>query len=603
MRDRPLVSWISLPQVIRLGLVVVAAACVTLVASGTKPWETLVASRHAAGKVAPVHDYVVYGLWYGCIFTAAAALLLLVTSWWWLRPGVVEPVSLVRQDRKAIPRRLFWMAIAAFLLLAAALRLPRMSQSFWGDEDWAYRDLIGGRYTEAADGSLKFRRHSWKVSAFWDKGTNNQYAYTLLARVCHDAWQRVSGARPEEFSEAVLRIPSLLAGLGSIVMGALLLRRLGFSRAALILALLMAIHPWHVRYSSEARGYTMLIFFLIAGIYFLLAALQEGRWRSWLMFGLCEFLALYTWKAAVHPVAAINLAVLVVLLVTRRRDRIQSGRWLVTNIAVLMLFVPLFAPAIPQISRKLSVSEQAHGRMDLAWFKNVTAQLEAGVDFSVLGWWVPALAVFAGGLAATGFNRMRVSASWVLIVAPLAGSVLAYLHFHLTGNELLKWYVFYTLPFWLILLALGLERTRIVASGFIIVYAGVVAGILYQRICWPIQQSREAAAVTRLADEGHLYMGPTDIVTVGLYRACHSYDPRMRQSRGLRSGEALMEVVRECRAARKVLRVSAANLGFARHEHPDFFMVLEDASLFRKTGFFPAAEAYLEIETYEMVGD
>ena len=86
-----------------------------------------------------------------------------------------------------------------------------------------------------------------------------------------------------------------------------------------------------------------------------------------------------------------------------------------------------------------------------------------------------------------------------------------------------------------------------------------MAGSLHLRICWPIQQSR-----------------------------------------GLRSGEG---VDGDCRAAGKALRVSAANLGFARHEHPDFFMVLEDASLFRQTGLFPAAEAYLEIETYEMPGD
>ena len=102
----------------------------------------------------------------------------------------------------------------------------------------------------------------------------------LLRRSCCSQ-QRFSAVRPEGFSEAVLRIPSLLAGLGSIVMGARRLRRRSFSRAALILALPMAIHPWHVRYSTEARGYTMLISFLIAGIYFLLAALEEGRRRSW----------------------------------------------------------------------------------------------------------------------------------------------------------------------------------------------------------------------------------------------------------------------------------------------------------------------------------
>jgi hypothetical protein len=603
MGDRHPTFQAALPIALRLGLGVLSLACAGHVAYGLKPWETQVASRHAAGKVATVHDYVAHGLWYGCVFTAVAALLLLVMSRWWLRPAVVEHVSLTRTDRRVVPRRLFWTILAGLLLLALVPRLPRMCQSFWGDEDWAYRDLIGGRFAEAEDGSLRFKRHSWKVTAFWDKGTNNQYAYTLLARVCHDAWKRASGSPPEAFSEAVLRVPSLLAGLGSIAMGALLLRLLGFSRAALLLALLMAIHPWHVRYSSEARGYTMLIFFLLAGIFFLLAALEDGRWHSWVLFGLCEFLALYTWKAAVHPIAAINLSVLVVMLVKRRRDWVQYVRWLVANVAVLMLFVPLFAPAIPQIRRKLTVSEQARGEMGLTWFENVLAQLAEGVDWAILGWWVPVLAVVAAALILVGFVRMRAYLSWILISAPLAGAVLAYSHFRFTGNELLKWYVFYTLPFLLIFLVVGMEKKRLAGSGFLLLYAFLAVQILHDRVRWPIQQSREAAAVTRTADEGILHMGPTDIVTVGLYRACHSYDPRMRQSRQLRSGEALMAIVDECRGADKPLRVSAANLGFARLQHPDFFAVLEDESVFRMTGKFPAAEPYLEIETYEMVGE
>lgn len=591
------------PVLVRLGLSIVALACALRVGFGKRPGDTLVGVRHAAGKVAPVGDYVDFGLWYGALFTAGAAVLLLVTSRWWLGWAIPEKLRLTGTDIAALPRRRFWLVLGGMLVLALFLRLPRMGQSFWGDEDWAYRDLIGGRFKEnPEDGSLRFRRHPWMVTAFWDKGTNNQYAYTLLARVCHDGWKRISRGRPEAFNEAALRVPSLLAGLGSIAMGALLLRRLGFSRAALLLALLMAIHPWHVRYSSEARGYTMLIFFLLAGIYFVLAALEDGRWRWWLLFALCEFLSLYTWKAAIHPVAAINLAVLVILLAKRRGEASQFARWLVVNVGVLMVFVPLFAPAIPQIRRKLSVSEQARGEMGLSWLKNVLAQLEAGTDWALLGWSAPVLALVAAALVVAGCVRMRTYPGWLLVLAPLAGAVLAFLHFYLSGNELLKWYVFYTLPFLLILMAVGLEWRRTLGAAFMIAYALTVVGTLQERIRWPIQQSREAAVVTRTADEGLLHMGASDIVTVGLYRASHSYDPRMRQGRGLRSGDALKAVVAECREAGKELRVSAANLGFARSVHPDFFTVLEDETVFRKTGSFPAAEAYLEIETYEMVG-
>jgi hypothetical protein len=585
---------------VRVLLALVVLACALRVGFGTKAWETPVAQQVAHGKLASLDEYMAYGFWYGCLFSGLAALLLLVTSRWWLADGRAKRLEITQVDASGLSRRGFYLVLAGILVLAALPRVARMGQSFWGDEDWAYRDLIGGRFREAQDGSLKFKRHEWKVTAFWDKGTNNQYAYTLLARACHDGWKRISGARPEQFEEWVLRVPSLLAGLGSIAMGALLLRRMGFSKAALYFAALLAIHPWHVRYSSEARGYTMLIFFLLAGIYFLLAALERGHWRHWLLFALCEFLALYSWKAALHPIAALNLGVFVVLLV-KRREALQYARWLVVNIAVLMLFVPLFAPAIPQIRRKLAVSTQAHGQMGLQWFEDVLAQLVDGADWAIQGYFALTLAVFATVVWVVGFLRIRSDQGWIVLLAPLAGAVLAYFHFCLSGNELLKWYLFYTLPFLLIFVALGLERSRILKAIFLTLYFLGAASVLHARMTFPIQPSREAALRTRNAEEGTLQMGPTDIVTVGLFRASQSYDPRMRQARDLRSGVALLKIAEECRAEGKKLRVSAANLGFARENHQSFFEVLDDANWFRKTGEFPAAEAYLEIETYEMV--
>ena len=590
------------PRMVARGLLVlVLVACSLQLALGTKPWETDVAERLAAKQLSTIDNYVAYGLWTGCAFSALTSLVLLATSAWWIRAS--DPPEIALTGRDGTRRQIFWGFLILILVIAAVPRLARMGHSFWGDEDWAYRDLIGGRFdTRAEDGSLKFKRHPWKVTAFWDKGTNNQYAYTLTARSCHDTWKKLSGAPPEQFKEWPLRAPSLVAGLASIAMGALLLRRMGFSRAGLVFAVLMAIHPWHLRYSSEARGYTMLLFFLLAGIYFLFAALERGRWRDWLLFGVFEFLSLYTWKAAVHPIAALNLAIFVVLVVERRREWLQYARWLVTNFGVLILFVPLFAPAIPQIQRKLAVSTQARGGMGIDWLKDVLAQLSGGVDWIYWGAWTMLVVCAAVILIVLGIGTLRGALGWLLLLAPIVGACLAFAHFSLTGNQLLKWYVFYTLPFFGIFIALGLDRLWWAKYIVVNIYAAMIFTILVWRVATPIQQSREAALVTRNADEGLLQMGPTDLVTVGLFRVSQSYDPRMRQARDLRSREALMEVVEECRAGGKELRVSAANLGYARENHADFMAVLEDPALFRKTGDFPAAERYLDLETYEMVG-
>lgn len=265
-----------------------------------------------------------------------------------------------------------------------------------------------------------------------------------------------------------------------------------------------------------------------------------------------------------------------------------------------MAFVPLFAPAIPQIRRKLEVSTQARGSMGVEWFENIVGQLLAGVD-----WVLPnavtlfALAAIVFGFALLGLLRMLRDRTWIAVL-PIAGCALAFVHFSLTDNELLKWYVFYALPFLLLLTAVGMEINA-KAGWAVLVYLLVASPILYQRVTRPLQQSREASLVVRNADEGKLYMGASDIVSVGLYQVSSSYDPRMRQGRDQRSGEALLAIVEECRTAGKKLRVNATNLGFARLDHPDFFAVLENPAVFRKTGDFPAAEPYLEIETYEML--
>ena len=66
----------------------------------------------------------------------------------------------------------------------------------------------------------------------------------------------------------------------------------------------------------------------------------------------------------------------------------------------------------------------------------------------------------------------------------------------------------------------------------------------------------------------------------------------------IRSGEALLAAMREADAAGKSLRLTAANLPFARETHPGFFEVLENPAYFEKLGDFPAIEPYIHIEVW-----
>ena len=117
--------------------------------------------------------------------------------------------------------------------------------------------------------------------------------------------------------------------------------------------------------------------------------------------------------------------------------------------------------------------------------------------------------------------------------------------------------------------------------------------------------------MTRYGDEGRWYLGPSDILTVGFYRRCVLYDPRIKQflvvdgkKHRLRTAELLKNVMKEIDEASDVmapskLRVSIANVPFAELDNPDYIELVRNDRFFSPMRVFPAVEDYIEIEDYE----
>ncbi len=610
----------------------VAALCLLYLFGNTPPWKLdRLWQRHADLKPGKIDDYIAFGLWTGAAAATFLTTVLALTTRLWARPRTGDTVELGVAD--GFPARRFWIAVAAIATAAGLLRAPRLAQPLWGDEAWAYSDLVGGKYAQHDDGSLDFRRHPWKVTCFKDKGGNNQYLFTIAARWCNDIWQNATGAPPHAFSEAALRAPPFLAGLLSIAAAALLLRRLGYSEAGLALAALLAVHPWHVRYSTEARGYTMLILCILVALYFLTCALATDRRRWWFGFALAEFAGLYTWKAAIHPFAAINLVAIGILCVRlRRRATVPVCRCFAANAAALAAFIVLFAPALPQLELLFKRSTSFEGAMDMRWAKNVVSQLLGAMDWAnsdtatpfddltrlakrapALVWgFVLVVVPAAAGLGLVRISRRRPGAA-LLLLAPALGSLFAFAHFGLKGIALHKWYLFYALPVLFALVALGI--TNFVPKGrrwlrplpaaiFAVFYLSVFGHQLRTLLSTPIHDTRGADALARDDPQDRLDLGPSELVTLGLYRRVTAYDPRIVQYYGekrkpMRSAALLEAALRDADAAGRPVRLSIANLDFARLSHPDFFAVVDDPRHFRKLARFPAIEPYIVIEVYE----
>jgi hypothetical protein len=159
-----------------------------------------------------------------------------------------------------------WLAVAAIVLAGTAVRAISCWNDFWLDEIWTWTDA---RRLGSALGVFTQIHHS-----------NNHHLNTLLFYWLGD--QR---------DWAIYRLPALLAGSGSLVLAALLGARRGGLEAVLAAALCAASFPL-VHYSSEARGYSLAVFFALGALLSLLRFLERGGNGSAAAFAACTCLGI-----------------------------------------------------------------------------------------------------------------------------------------------------------------------------------------------------------------------------------------------------------------------------------------------------------------------
>ncbi|OGJ85014.1 MAG: hypothetical protein A2268_13750 [Candidatus Raymondbacteria bacterium RifOxyA12_full_50_37] len=151
-------------------------------------------------------------------------------------------------------------------------------------------------------------------------------------------------------SEAGVRSFSVITGLLLIGFSFLLGKRLAGAAAGLCMALCVALSPFHIRYSQEARGYELMA--LLACISFLLFMdLLDGK-KSWRpLAGLIMTTSLLTYVHAFgfFVLLAHDAAFAGLLLLNVPRVRERAVELLIMNGAVAALFLPWAKILLQQI--------------------------------------------------------------------------------------------------------------------------------------------------------------------------------------------------------------------------------------------------------------
>jgi hypothetical protein len=465
-------------MVVRRVFALLAAVFAAYLVLGEKPWNLGIAGTLARGSHPKLDQFIGEGLWYACAVCFVLSVILMATVRLWLHPwrhtGPAGEGGFFL-SRSSPARNGFLLFLAVVTLFAAVDRWPKLGQSFGNDEEYAFRTLVNDRVEITGDGALNVRERGWKDTLFYNRASNNHIVFTSLSRISHELWRRISG--DAGVSERAARKPAFIAGLVSIPLLGILLAATGGPRAGMLAACLLALHPWFFRYSTEARGYAVMLMFLLVGLLCLIAAVRTGRWRHWLGFGSAQAFMLLTFPGAIYWPLMMNLCVPAVLVWRYRGTpnlKASMGRWLVSGTVSAMGFLLLFAPSVRQLH--LFMEERAAaGRLDGSWVLDFWAHLALGMRWAADDRSNPVflsiqhsfqmhpqalgvvLALVCVAFVA-GLLRSLRSPDTALLAAPcVAAAAAACAHVGSEQRALYVWYVIYVLPGVVAAVALGVD--------------------------------------------------------------------------------------------------------------------------------------------------
>jgi uncharacterized membrane protein len=151
-------------------------------------------------------------------------------------------------------------------------------------------------------------------------------------------------------SELAARSLSAICLLAAIPVAYLLVQRLYNDNVARVAALFVAIGPFLVRYSQEARMYGLVALLVLASTYALVRALERNGRRWWIIYAITLAAALYTHYYAVFIILVHWLYVAAQTNRTKRKGLFNPWWW-GANVGAAGLFLPWLPTALAQFSR------------------------------------------------------------------------------------------------------------------------------------------------------------------------------------------------------------------------------------------------------------
>jgi hypothetical protein len=392
------------------------------------------------------------------------------------------------------------LALAVIVVIGSALRLLYLGQPMRNEEARAYTSFVSKPWTDALSGYVD---------------ASNHVLYTVLAK----AAVGVFGPAPW-----AMRLPALIAGILIIPATYAVGRAFYGSRAALIAAALVASSGVLVLYSTNGRGFAMVV------LGFLLLALLASRlmrgwsWNTWVAFAGIASLGLATMPAMLFPLGAVAFW-LALSAMTGAAEKELRGRVFLLVGVVLALTILVYAPILAREGGGSLQSMAARHNDWLAFFVELSLSIGSLARSWALG--LPPIVAFVLLLLALVALRRHRSFSQFTIGLPLAAFVfccwLLVVTHRAPGPRVWLW----LLPLALTLAAVGLlsvlerrERVRRVLAEHLGIFAMLVvfAGTMFVSLSSAVLFTQETGAyrdAERAVDALRPMLQPGDLVVTG----------------------------------------------------------------------------------------
>jgi uncharacterized membrane protein len=166
-------------------------------------------------------------------------------------------------------------------------------------------------------------------------------------------------------SDFLLRLPSMLFGVGSIPLYYMVARRLTSPTTAVLTTLVLAISPFHIWHSQDARMYAQLLFFSLLSTLCLLRALEQEKWQWWGGYVLAVTAGMYSQILMALGVLAQGLWV---LLAHRRHLRAYCTSGVVIGLLTLPLIFPWMSFFMRRVNAaKVQTVAEVGDRLGFSW--------------------------------------------------------------------------------------------------------------------------------------------------------------------------------------------------------------------------------------------